>query len=63
MALAMLSHFLFQTFLDILIPIVCGLRVIRSAVMLVLIETLTGIDRAHIDDTMLTSGAPFILQV
>ena len=33
MTLSMLSHFLFQTSLNILIPISCGLRVMKDAVM------------------------------
>ena len=59
--LAMLSYLLFQTSSDILIPIICGLRVMKNAMMLVLAKALIGLDRARADDSMLTTGSPFIL--
>ena len=61
MALAILSHFLFQTTSDILIPIICGFRVMRNVLMLVLVKTLMGLHRGHVDGFMLTSRALFIL--
>ena len=63
MALAILFHFLFQTSSDILIPIVFGLRVMKNAVMLVLAETLMGLDQAYSEGTMLIIGYQFFLQV
>ena len=63
LSLAMLSHFLFSSSYNMLIPIACGLKNKQNAVMIVLAETLMGLDRAHTSSTSLLSRASLVLQI